>query len=132
MIDENEFFRQATLRICGDLDIDQAMSALLCYLSQFMPADRIVLQQFEPELGAMRVIAHATPEESHKMDRVIPLPPEAIKQLQEQPVHDVSLVENPEETLVGQEMLHAHQGAATSMLLMELISGPPISWETWF
>ena len=126
MVDENEFFRQATLRICGDLEIDRAMSALLRILSQVMPADRMFLQQFEPELGAMRLIACATPEESHTMDRVIPLSAEAITQLLEQPVHEVSLVNDPEKALVAREMIQAHHGAATSLMVMELLSGDQI------
>jgi hypothetical protein len=77
MINENEFFRQATLRICGNLEIEQAMTALLRYVSQVMPADRMFLQRFDRGLGAMRTIAHATKEEGRKLDLLTPLPPEA-------------------------------------------------------
>ena len=52
MMDENEFFRKATLRICGDLEIEKAMSACVRYLRDFLPVDRMFLQVNEPGLGA--------------------------------------------------------------------------------
>ena len=40
-MDENEFFRQATLRICGNLEIEEAMQMLLRFLKKVMPVCRI-------------------------------------------------------------------------------------------
>ncbi len=102
MINENEFFRQATLRICGDLEIEQAMSALLRYLSQVMPADRMFLQLFDQGLGAMRTVAHSTQEESRKEDLLTPLSPEAraaIERAKHTSPHDVLIFDTPDEMI---------------------------------
>ena len=40
MIDENEFFRGATLRICGNLAIEDAMRACTRYIGELIPLDR--------------------------------------------------------------------------------------------
>jgi GAF domain-containing protein len=59
MIDDNEFFRNATLRICGNLKIEAGLKACFEYISQHIPADRIYLERHEYELGAMRIVARA-------------------------------------------------------------------------
>jgi transcriptional regulator with GAF, ATPase, and Fis domain len=73
MIDENEFFRQATLRICGNLDFEFAMQACLIFLRSFMPADRLQLSLYDRGLSALRTIAIATPTEASRVNTVLPL-----------------------------------------------------------
>lgn len=63
MIDENEFFRNATLGVCGDLEIEVALSSCVRVMDGIIPIDRIYLQVYEPDLGAMRTLAEATAEE---------------------------------------------------------------------
>jgi formate hydrogenlyase transcriptional activator len=58
-MDKNEFFRQATLRICGNLEIEEAMQTLLHYLKAFMPVTKLYLQHYDHEYHAMRSIAYA-------------------------------------------------------------------------
>ena len=79
MIDENEFFRQATLRICGNLDLEFAMQECLLYLRGFMPADRLQLSLYDRGLGALRTIAIATPTEASRLNTVLPLDDEGKK-----------------------------------------------------
>jgi hypothetical protein len=76
-MDENQFFREAALRICSNLEIEEAMSSCLQFLRQVMPADRIYLQCFDHGFGAMRTIATATPSECCKLDLLTPLSKEA-------------------------------------------------------
>ena len=52
MVDDNEFFRNATLSICGSLEIEEAMSACVRVMREFLPVDRMFLQVYEPDLGA--------------------------------------------------------------------------------
>ncbi len=73
MIDENEFFRQATLRICGNLDFELAMKDCLIFLRSFMPADRFQLSLYDRGLSALRTIAIATPTEASRVNTVLPL-----------------------------------------------------------
>ncbi len=72
-IDENKFFRESTIRICGSLDIETAMCSCMQYLEEFMPADKMYLQHYEPALGGMRTIATATPKQGKRLDQLTPL-----------------------------------------------------------
>jgi transcriptional regulator with GAF, ATPase, and Fis domain len=79
MIDENEFFRQATLRICGNLDFEFAMQECLIFLRSYMPADRLQLNLYDRGLSALRTIAIATPTEASRLNVVLPLDDEGKK-----------------------------------------------------
>ena len=66
-MDEDEFYRHASLRVCGHLDIAEAMRSTLEYFQGIIPADRLYLQLYEPDLGSMRTIAtssRSTPAEA--------------------------------------------------------------------
>lgn len=76
-IDENEFFRQATLLICGRLEIEEAMADCIRYLNQYIPADKISLEHYHPDFKAMKIIAQATPAGGKITNRLTPLPQEA-------------------------------------------------------
>ena len=71
--DENTFFREATLRICGNLDFEIALIECLLYLKSFMPADRIHLNLYDRGLKALQTIAMATTTEAKKANIVMPL-----------------------------------------------------------
>ena len=72
MSDENEFFREVTLRLCSHLKVEEGLRACMEYLPQNLPADTIYLQRHEPDLGAMRVIARATATHGERMEVLIP------------------------------------------------------------
>jgi transcriptional regulator with GAF, ATPase, and Fis domain len=75
-IDENDFFRKATMQICSSLDFEIAMWRCMQFLKDFMPADEMYLHLFDSGLRAFRTIAGATASEGKKMDRITPLPKE--------------------------------------------------------
>jgi len=74
MIDENEFFRNATLRICGSLAIEKALHAILVYIRHFVPANAAFLEYYDSGLGAMRTIAKADVGGGQSVDLTTPLP----------------------------------------------------------
>jgi transcriptional regulator with GAF, ATPase, and Fis domain len=73
-MDQGEFFRQATMRICGTLDIETAIMHCLQYLRKAMPADGMSVHVYERDLNAMRMIALASPDRATKLDHLVPLP----------------------------------------------------------
>jgi len=50
-VNEKDFFREATLRICGSLDIDKALHQCLLYIRDYIPVDRIGLNVFDYKTG---------------------------------------------------------------------------------
>ena len=57
MTDDLSFFHQATMKICGSLDIDKAVRDSADYLKRHIPLKGIMLSTYEPEKGAIRILA---------------------------------------------------------------------------
>ncbi len=93
MIDEDEFFRKATMQICGTLDIGTALDRCLSYLSGTLPADALSLYLFEEGLGGLRTIAEATAER-RASNKILPLPADARRRIANMDVPH-ALIERP-------------------------------------
>ena len=66
-IDESGFFREATLRICGSLDIEKALWQCLLYLQQYIPAGQLSLHLYDREIGVIETVAHANEQGGHRL-----------------------------------------------------------------
>ncbi len=96
ILDENEFFRQATLRICGDLDFEKSMQECLIYLRSFMPADMLHLTIYDRGLSALKTIAVATPSEAKRVSIIVSLDEKSRKFVDDQELH-AAFILNPDE-----------------------------------
>ena len=118
-MDKNEFFRQAALRICGNLEIEEAMQRLLQLLKEVMPVTKIFLQYYDHDYNAMRSIAYANETECGKLDLLTPLSKVAQETagnvLTEQ---DAFLFEDPQAFPISREMFKFHNIQATSLIVM--------------
>ena len=122
-MDENKFFRQATLRICGNLEIEDAMQTLLRFLEKAMPVTKIFLQKYDHGYNAMRSIAYASQTECGKLDLLTPLSKDARKTAGNSSIEqDAFLFEDPQAFPIGREMLKFHNLQATSLIVMVLRS----------
>jgi len=124
-IDDNDFFRESTLRICGSLEIEKALGSCLRFLSKSIPLDRLILQRFDEGQNAMRTIAAATATESHAVDYLTPLSEEARQCAHEEmkEVHGVYMFEAPDSCGISREMLDFFDVPCTSLMVMPLQSG---------
>ena len=123
MVDENEFFRGATLRICGNLAIERAMVECVRYVGRVMPLDRMFLQVFEPHLAAMRTLATATAEGGETVDLMTPLGEdsrEQIRRVREEGAEEIVVIDSEERNPVAREMLRFHGIPGWSILRMRL------------
>lgn len=59
MADQDVFFHEATLLICGSFDIEQALYRTVKYLCRHMPAGSLHLGVLDPSGGCIHVIAKA-------------------------------------------------------------------------
>jgi len=76
--DENEFFRQATVRICSTLDIETALQHCLRYLVDFIPVSQIDLALYEPAYQRIRCLAMVTQDKIKKRPDPIPISKESM------------------------------------------------------
>jgi transcriptional regulator with GAF, ATPase, and Fis domain len=125
-----EFFREATLRICGNLKIEEGLRACIEYISQHMPADVLYLHKYEKDLGLMRFVVRASIEKGEKIDMLIPLPEQA-KTVREQwdkarysgTLPPVIIINQPEENPVTRHVLNAIGEPLSSVLGLPLALG---------
>jgi transcriptional regulator with GAF, ATPase, and Fis domain len=127
-MDENQFFREVTLRICGNLEIEEGLRDCVEYLSQYMPADVLYLESHVESFDALWVVARATAEMGEKMDVLIPLPEQAkegMAQLkrawQTDTLPPVFIINNCEEDPVTRCFLEALDLPSSSLLVLPLI-----------
>lgn len=124
--DEHEFFRCATLLICGTLEIESALCNFTRYVEGGIPIDTIFLQVYEPNLGAMRTVAAATSEEGIQLDLLTPLPEIAWAYVHErggaaqQQDESIIIFNRPKGNPVAQVMLATHGIVESSMLRLTL------------
>jgi len=121
-MDENEFFRQATIQLCGTLDIEKAVDRCRRYLAGFFPVTRMDLHLFEPGLRAMRIIAQSTLYEDERFVRIVPLPKQVRSQIQRELLkrQDVFIVNEPDENPVSSYMMQWTKKPDVSHMIMLL------------
>jgi transcriptional regulator with GAF, ATPase, and Fis domain len=71
MVDESEFFRNATLRICRHLQIEKGLQDCLEYISCHIPADSLFLERYDQKLGFTQPIAWVSTDEAKRLDLVV-------------------------------------------------------------
>jgi len=118
-VDENDFFRGATMRICSSLDIEAAMLRSIRFLKDFIPVDMMFLHLYEKDLGAMRTIAMATASEGRKLDHITPLPKEVRIRVEEKHPH-IMILNQPELEPLSKVMLQTLGKPDCSVLLLHL------------
>ncbi|MBW2145143.1 MAG: sigma 54-interacting transcriptional regulator, partial [Deltaproteobacteria bacterium] len=97
-VDKIQFFHQATIRICGSLDIEKALWQLYRYLETLMPMSGMNLHLFESGLSTLRTIAQATRDETGRMDQTVSLSDEIRAELERGwlETEDVMIFNRPE------------------------------------
>lgn len=124
-MDRNVFFREATLRLCGSLEIAEALFLIRNFLSDVMPADIMYLEYVDAAYGSMRTIAMASAAGGEEMDMLTPLSHEAQAEAQ----HTLSsgpkayLLEDPHSEKISDELLRFHKITASSLIVLILESG---------
>ena len=76
MINENEFFKNATLKICSSLDPDKALNRLLNYVKTFVPLRGMNLGLVDVEQGVLHFIAWSSTQRDPRPFTRIQVPKE--------------------------------------------------------
>jgi len=131
-MDENEFFREVTARICGNLKIEEAMFSTVQYLRQVMPLDRMSMIYYDEGLDSARIIAMATAAEGKEVDLPAPISNSARQQaVRKYPPKygSIYLSNDPKALLFNEELMDHHGTNPTSGMVLFLDSGVPMT--TW-
>ncbi len=74
MVNELDFFNQATLRICSSLDLNEVAQECLDYMKQYIPLDGVLLTYYDEKQRAIVIMALKTRLPLNTKIKVIPMP----------------------------------------------------------
>jgi transcriptional regulator with GAF, ATPase, and Fis domain len=94
-VDEREFFREATLRICGSLDVQTFLYKSFLYLRDYVPADSVFLTHYRAERGEHAALARAGAEGSSLLNLTVTVPPD-IRTFVKRPDKETPVIERAE------------------------------------
>jgi transcriptional regulator with GAF, ATPase, and Fis domain len=94
-VDEREFFREATLRICGSLDVQTFLYESFLYLRDYLPAESVFLTHYRPEKGEHAALARASAQGSSLLNLTVTVPPD-IRTFVERPAKETPVIERAE------------------------------------
>jgi transcriptional regulator with GAF, ATPase, and Fis domain len=122
-VDENEFFRQATIHICSSLNIEKAMQRCLRFIETHMPVSWMSLYLYEQETGTISNLATVSRKGSVPPLPSIALPKEAITQIEDEFAkwQEVKIVSSPEHDAVSKAVYQQTGKANISLLIMRLV-----------
>jgi transcriptional regulator with GAF, ATPase, and Fis domain len=122
-VDENEFFRQATIHICSSLDIKKAMQRCLQYIEKYMPVSWLSLYLYEKDTGSISNLVTVSRKGSLTPLPPVFLPKEAITQIEDEFAkwQEVKIISNPEHDAVSRAAFQQTGKADISLLVMRLV-----------
>jgi transcriptional regulator with GAF, ATPase, and Fis domain len=82
-IDENDFFKEITLRICGSLDLEKALWHCLLYVREVFPADELNLTVYDLNLSVLERVAWADAAGGRVCSDKVLMPPHLRRELEE-------------------------------------------------
>ncbi len=122
-IDEKDFFREATLRICGSLDIEKALQQCFLYIREFIPTGQIGFHIYHPDAGVVETIALAPPEHSGSVPFKTPLSARGRKQVVDQRSRRIRMIErlgnDPVTSSIAQKVESSNQSGIVMDLVLE-------------
>ena len=122
-VDENKFFRQAALRICGSLDIRKATADCLSYIKDYIPVSELTLSWLEPDIGIIRNLVNATPSGKTWVMPPIPVPKENIRFFEERISgwQEVRIENDPEQDPATRVIIPYYETPNPSAMYMVLV-----------
>jgi len=120
-VDENDFFREATLRICESLIIEKSLWRCLSYIKDYIPAEESALHCYSPGMGTVTLYAIADREGGKYVNLPTAYPPE-IRALMQKDEYSRGYVTNraDEHPLAG-PVLRAMGRGKSSLIVVRLI-----------
>ena len=73
-VDENVFFREATLRICSSLNIVEALKSCFGYIKPYVPTNRIFFHIYNADLNLTRIVASVGDDMMEEPERILYYP----------------------------------------------------------
>ncbi len=123
---DDVFFRQATVLICGNLEIQEAMAAFIAFVNDYVPADRLFMEHINESTGTLRFIVDATSTEGRRSKVEFPLPPKTLASITERAKSgnppEAYILQEPHKNELAGELLRLFNQPAQSLMVIPLDS----------
>ena len=122
-MNENLFFKKATLLICSSLDVEISLFRSFQFIRSVIPADAMSLNIYEPNIGALRYLAMADQNGGVKMEQIIKLPASMIHAIESgSRMQNYKIINRPEDDQMGRIIpdrlaLHNHSFIALRLFI---------------
>lgn len=120
-IDEKDFFRNVTIRICGSLEIEKALWNTFQYIRDFIPASQMALHLYDSNTGVVETVAHATPETFQAVSVKSPLSQEGREQAKRQRSMRIRRIKKIENDPVAATVSKPFANLSLAALVMDLV-----------
>lgn len=120
-LDEKEFFKEATLKICGSLEIERALHQCFLYVRKFIPTSRMGFHVYHRDAGIVETVAFATPEHGEPASMKIQLSAKGRKQVEDQRSVHVRVVERLGDDPVTGPVAEKMDSSDLSAVVMDLV-----------
>lgn len=132
-MDKIKFFYEVTQRICGALNLEDAVSLTFHYVKQFMPLDRIGIEIYDPQLGTFKNVVVVTHEGVMPIPTYPPLPREMRKRIENlEPVSKTYIVNKLADEDVAAYLTRNFGIDNSSCLSLSLVFDGRLLGHFWF
>jgi len=121
MIDNNVFFREATLRISGSLEIEKSLYQFLHFVKDIIPVRQMLVALYDQEAGIVETVAHATPEEYQSISLKIQIPEKGRKQVDAQRFMRVRRIRNTSNDPIAEPFCKKFGCLGRACLILDLV-----------
>lgn len=109
-LNEYQFAYRVSTEVCACLMAEDALHACFKVISEYMPVDRMYLESWDSDLGAVRAIATATKEGGKAIDQIVPISSNELAQTistvrGQAPQDNVFIVNHPSKDPISFQML---------------------------
>ena len=120
-VDEKEFFTQATLKICGSLEIEKALHQYFLYVRNFLPAGQMGFHVYHRNAGIVETIALATVKSGEISSMKIQLSAKGRRQVEDQRSVRIRLIDRLGDDPVTGPVASKLGASDLSAIVMDLV-----------
>jgi len=120
-LDEKDFFREATLKLCSTLEIERALHQCLLYIQKFIPVGQMAFHVYHQEEGIVETIAHANLQEGKAVSVKTPLSATAQKKIEKRQLSRVRVIDCLADDPIAGPVAARFEASKRSAVVMDLV-----------
>jgi transcriptional regulator with GAF, ATPase, and Fis domain len=120
-LDEKDFFREATLKLCSSLEIERALHQCLLYVRKFIPVGQMGFHVYHQASGIVETVAHANPREGKAVSVKTPLPDRVRKQIENRRMDRVRVIDRLEDDPIAGPVAARFKASEQSAVVIDLV-----------